>query len=80
MASHRRAGRLRFLPGCNKEIPRARVVWRMLRTAVQAAYRGRAKTPHKTGPPATDVATALRQAWCWDMIYPPASATIQVSK
>jgi hypothetical protein len=52
----------------------------MLRTAVQAAYRGRAKTPHKTGPPATDVATALRQAWCWDMIYPPASATIQVSK
>jgi len=45
---------------------------RVLRAAGQAAHRGRAKTPRKTRPPTTHVATAPRQVWCWDMTYLPA--------
>ena len=32
----------------------------------------RARTPRKTRPPTTHVATAPRQVWCWDMTYLPA--------
>ena len=46
---------------------------RVLRDAGQAAHRGRAKTPRKTRPPTTHVATAPRQVWCWDMTYLPAT-------
>jgi putative transposase len=46
---------------------------RVLRAAGQAAHRGRAKTPRKTRPPTTHVATAPRQVWCWDMTYLPAN-------
>jgi transposase InsO family protein len=45
---------------------------RVLRAAGQAAHRGRAKTPRKTRPPTTHIATAPRQVWCWDMTYLPA--------
>lgn len=45
---------------------------RVLRAAGQAAHRGRARTPRKTRPPTTHVATAPRQVWCWDMTYLPA--------
>lgn len=44
---------------------------RVLRAAGQATHRGRAKTPRKTRPPTTHVATAPRQVWCWDMTYLP---------
>jgi putative transposase len=46
---------------------------RVLRDAGQAAHRGRAKTPRKTRPPTTHVATGPRQVWCWDMTYLPAT-------
>lgn len=46
---------------------------RLLRAAGQATYRGPAKTPRKTRPPTTHVATAPRQVWCWDMTYLPAN-------
>jgi transposase InsO family protein len=46
---------------------------RLLRAAGQAAHRGRARTPRKTPPPTTHVATAPRQVWCWDMTYLPAN-------
>lgn len=46
---------------------------RVLRAAGQATHRGRAKTPRKTRPPTTHVATAPRQVWCWDMTYLPAN-------
>ena len=45
---------------------------RVLRAAGQAAHRGRARTPRKTRPPTTHVASAPRQVWCWDMTYLPA--------
>ncbi|MDR7048646.1 transposase InsO family protein [Duganella sp. 3397] len=46
---------------------------RVLLAAGQATHRGRAKTPRKTRPPTTHVATAPRQVWCWDMTYLPAN-------
>jgi putative transposase len=45
---------------------------RVLRAAGQDAHRGRARTPRKTRPPTTHVATGPRQVWCWDMTYLPA--------
>ncbi len=45
---------------------------RVLRAQGQLQHRGRAKTPRKSRPPTTHVATAPRQLWCWDMTYLPA--------
>jgi putative transposase len=44
---------------------------RVLRAAGQSGCRGRAKTPRKSKPPTTHVATAPNQVWCWDMTYLP---------
>ena len=46
---------------------------RVLRAHGQAAHRGRAKAPKRVRPPTTHIATALRQVWCWDMTYLPAT-------
>jgi putative transposase len=46
---------------------------RVLRAHGQTAHRGRAKTPRKSQPPTTHIATAPRQVWCWDMTYLPAA-------
>ena len=48
---------------------------RVLRTHGQTRHRGRAKTPQRTRPPSTHVATAPRQVFCWDMTYLPATVT-----
>lgn len=45
---------------------------RVLRAQGQTRHRGRAKTPRKSRPPTTHVATAPRQLWCWDMTFLPA--------
>ncbi|CAG1012459.1 Putative transposase InsK for insertion sequence element IS150 [Burkholderiales bacterium] len=45
---------------------------RVLRAHGQSAHRGRAKAPKAVRPPATHIATAPRQVWCWDMTYLPA--------
>lgn len=42
---------------------------RVLRAHGQVRHRGRWKSPHKTRPPSTHVATAPRQLWCWDMTF-----------
>jgi transposase InsO family protein len=44
---------------------------RVLRAAGQSGHRGRAKTPRKSKPPTTHVATGPNQVWCWDMTYLP---------
>lgn len=46
---------------------------RVLRAQGQNARRGRAKPPKPTRPPTTHIATAVRQVWCWDMTYLPAT-------
>lgn len=43
--------------------------YRVLREHGQNQHRGRAKTPGKSRPPSTHVATAARQLWSWDMTY-----------
>jgi transposase InsO family protein len=48
---------------------------RVLRAHGQTCHRGRAKTPRKSRPPTTHVATAPRQLWCWDMTFLPAKVT-----
>ncbi|AJP57091.1 integrase [Pandoraea vervacti] len=45
---------------------------RVLREHGQNQHRGRAKSPRKSRPPTTHIATAPRQLWCWDMTYLPA--------
>lgn len=45
---------------------------RVLRAAGQSGHRGRAKAPQASRPPATHVATAPGQVWCWDMTFLPA--------
>ena len=46
---------------------------RVLREHGQTAHRGRAKAPKAVRPPTTHIATAVRQVWCWDMTYVPAT-------
>ena len=46
---------------------------RVMRAQGQTAHRGRAKAPHAVRPPTTHIATAVRQVWCWDMTYLPAT-------
>ena len=46
---------------------------RVLRANGQSVHRGRAKAPKAGRPPTTHIATAVRQVWCWDMTYLPAS-------
>ena len=46
---------------------------RVMRAQGQTARRGRAKAPHAVRPPTTHIATAVRQVWCWDMTYLPAT-------
>ncbi len=48
---------------------------RVLREHGQMTRRGRARTPSRTRPPTTHVATAPRQVWCWDMTFLPATIT-----
>lgn len=45
---------------------------RVLKAHGQTAHRGRAKAPNAVRPPTTQIATAPRQVWCWDMTYLPA--------
>jgi transposase InsO family protein len=46
---------------------------RVMRANNQTAHRGRAKAPHAKRQPTTHIATAVRQVWCWDMTYLPAT-------
>jgi len=46
---------------------------RVLRAHGQSAHRGRAKAPRAVRPPTTHIATTVRQVWCWDMTYLPAT-------
>jgi len=46
---------------------------RVMREQGQTAHRGRAKAPRAVRPPTTHIATAVRQVWCWDMTYLPAT-------
>ncbi len=46
---------------------------RVLRAEGQNAHRGRAKAPKAMRPPTTHIASAVRQVWCWDMTYLPAT-------
>ncbi|OXJ21394.1 IS3 family transposase [Burkholderia sp. HI2714] len=46
---------------------------RLLRAQGQNAHRGRAKAPQTSREPSTHIATAVRQVWCWDMTYLPAT-------
>ena len=46
---------------------------RVLREQGQTAHRGRAKAPKAVRPPTTHIASAVRQVWCWDMTYLPAT-------
>jgi putative transposase len=46
---------------------------RVLRKAGQNQHRGRAKAPQTRRPPSTQVATAPRQLFCWDLTYLPAT-------
>lgn len=46
---------------------------RVLRKQGQTAHRGRAKAPKAVRPPTTHIAQAVRQVWCWDMTYLPAT-------
>lgn len=42
---------------------------RVLRAHGQLRHRGRSRTPQRTRPPSTHVATAPRQLWCWDLTF-----------
>lgn len=46
---------------------------RLLRAQGQNAHRGRARAPEADRVPSTHIATAVRQVWCWDMTYLPAT-------
>ena len=46
---------------------------RVLREHGQNTHRGHAKAPKASRKPATHIATAPRQVWCWDMTYLPAA-------
>ncbi len=46
---------------------------RVLREQGQTAHRGRARQPNAARPPTTHIARAVRQVWCWDMTYLPAT-------
>ena len=46
---------------------------RVLRAQGQTAHRGRAKAPKAVRPPTTHIASTVRQVWCWDMTYLPAT-------
>jgi len=46
---------------------------RVLRANNQTAHRGRAKAPQAKRPPTTHIAATVRQVWCWDMTYLPAT-------
>ncbi len=37
------------------------------------AHRGRAKAPHTKRPPTNHIATVVRQVWCWNTTYLPAT-------
>jgi transposase InsO family protein len=45
---------------------------RVLRQHGQSVHRGRAKSPRKSRPPTTHIASGPREVWCWDMTYLPA--------
>jgi transposase InsO family protein len=45
---------------------------RVLREHGQNVHRGRAKSPRKSRPPSTHIASGPREVWCWDMTYLPA--------
>ena len=45
---------------------------RVLRQHGQNVHRGRAKSPRKSRPPSTHIASGPREVWCWDMTYLPA--------
>ncbi len=45
---------------------------RVLREHGQNVHRGRAKSPRKSRPPTTHIASGPREVWCWDMTYLPA--------
>lgn len=42
---------------------------RVLRAHGQVRHRGRSKTPQRSRPPSTHVATGPRQLWCWDLTF-----------
>ena len=42
---------------------------RVLRAHGQVRHRGRSKTPQRSRPPSTHVATGPRQLWCWDVTF-----------
>ena len=46
---------------------------RVLRAHGQTAHRGHSKAPKARRPPTTHIASAVRQVWCWDMTYLPAT-------
>jgi putative transposase len=46
---------------------------RVLRAHRQTTRRGRAKAPKAKRTPTTHIATTVRQVWCWDMTYLPAT-------
>ena len=46
---------------------------RVMRAHGQTAHRGRAKAPRAVRPATTHIATTVRQVWCWDMTYLPAT-------
>lgn len=46
---------------------------RVLRAQGQTTHRGRAKAPKAVRPPTTHIAITVRQVWCWDMTYLPAT-------
>jgi len=48
---------------------------RLLRAVGQNRHRGRSRAPQPRRPPQTHIATAIRQVWCWDMTYLPATVT-----
>jgi transposase InsO family protein len=48
---------------------------RVLRAEGQSRHRGRAKAPQRRRPPATHIAQAPNEVWCWDVTYLPAVVT-----
>ena len=46
---------------------------RVMRAHGQTGHRGRAKAPRAVRPATTHIATTVRQVWCWDMTYLPAT-------
>ncbi len=45
--------------------------YRVLHRAGQINHRGRSRARRKSGPPATHMARAIQQLWCWDVTYLP---------